>query len=87
MLKELLVEISASNYISKTQLAAKLQRPVGLIADGIVQLVRLGYLAEGQGLEDCDAHCAKCPYASLCIGNAIHTLSITAAGERFLQGQ
>jgi hypothetical protein len=84
MLKELLLEISASEYISKTLLAAKLGRPKGLIEDGLAQLVRLGYLAEGSGSSSCAVKCGKCPYASLCGQDPIRTLTITTAGQKYI---
>lgn len=84
MLKELLLEIEKSDYISKALLASKLDQPVSLIEDAFSQLVRLGYLLEDQGLQDCDLPCGKCPYTSMCNKNPITTMRITSKGRNYL---
>lgn len=87
MLKELLIEVNQANYISKALMAKKLGQPVTLIEDGFAQLVRLGYLQEDRGLQNCELPCGGCPYASMCNKNPISTMSITKKGQRYLERQ
>lgn len=84
MLKELLVEIGNCDYLSKRILASKLGTPVSLIEGGLRQLVRLGYLAEDEGLQNCDLPCGKCPYTTMCNQNQLQTMTITKKGRQFL---
>lgn len=84
MLKELLLEIEKADYISKPILASKLKQPVTLIEDGFDQLVRLGYLKEDEGLQNCDLPCGKCPYSSMCNKNPVKSMAITEKGHKLL---
>lgn len=84
MLKELLLEISNANYLSKLGLAEKLNLPVGLVEDGLEQLVRLGYLQEDGDVQDCGLPCGKCPYASMCRTTPLKTVSLTDKGKDLL---
>ena len=84
MLKELLMEISGADYVSKAAMAGKLGQPVSLIEDGLIQLVRMGYLSEDQGLQSCDLPCGRCPYASMCNKVPLKTLAITEKGQKVL---
>lgn len=84
MLKELLVEIERSDYISKHLLASKLEQPLNLIEDGFERLIRLGYLKEDEGLANCDLPCGKCPYASMCNSTPIKTVNLTEKGQEYL---
>ncbi|NMB02434.1 MAG: hypothetical protein GX971_13115 [Firmicutes bacterium] len=87
MLKELLIAVGASDYLSKSVLASQLGQPISLIEDGLKQLVLLGYLAEDQEMVNCELPCGKCPYAAMCNQNPVRTMSITKKGERFLAHQ
>lgn len=84
MLKDLLLEVSTANYLSKMHLAEKLNQPVGLIEDGLEQLVRLGYLREDNSEQDCVLPCGKCPYASMCRTTPIKTVAVTDKGRELL---
>lgn len=84
MLKDLLVEVNKADYLSKALLARNLGQPVALIEDGLTQLVRLGYLHEDEGLQNCDLPCGKCPYASMCNKTPVKTMAITEKGHKLL---
>jgi len=84
LLKELLVEIKNSNYISKSNIAIKLNKPVELIEDGFQQLIRMGYISEEDNLNSCNSYCGSCPYAKTCNKMPVKTMKITEKGEKLL---
>jgi hypothetical protein len=84
VLKDLLAEVAKADYLSKLSLAQKLEQPVGLIEDGLEQLVRLGYLKEDGGLQNCELPCGKCPYASMCQTTPIKMMALTKKGFNLL---
>lgn len=84
MLKELLIEIKNSSYISKASIADKLNKPVELIEDGFEQLNRMGYIREDDNINACDTLCSNCPYASTCNKIPVKTMKITQKGEKLL---
>ncbi len=84
MLKELLVEIKNSNYISKANIAIKLNKPVELIEDGFSQLIRMGYISEENDLNTCNSNCGNCPYGKHCNKMPVKTINITDKGEEYL---
>ena len=82
LLKELLNEIKQVGYISKPALAHKLGQPVSVIEDGLTQLVRMGYLQDGD--EHCGMECGKCTYASFCNTTWVKTMKLTEKAEKLL---
>jgi len=84
LLKELLLEIKNSKYISKANIAIKLNKPVELIEDGFEQLIRMGYISEDGGLSNCSSACGSCPYANSCNKIPVKTMKITEKGEKLL---
>ena len=85
MLKQLLLEIYNADYVSKLNLAVKLDRSVSLVEEGFAELVRLGYLSEDASLSCYDLPCGKCPYASLCQKEPLKTWTITEKGRALLE--
>ncbi len=86
MLRELLMEIQNSNYISKANMAVKFNKPVELIEDGFEQLIRMGYISEDHNLNNCNSYCGNCPYSKSCNKMPVKTIKITEKGERYLAG-
>lgn len=84
MLKDLLVEIKTSDYISKENIALKLDKPIELIQDGFDQLIRMGYIEEGKEINDCPSSCGGCPYARVCNRLPVNTIKLTEKGEKIL---
>ncbi len=84
MLKDLLAEVAQADYLSKSNLARKLEQPLGLIEDGLEQLVRLGYLKMDEGPQNCELPCGKCPYASVCKTTPPKTMILTEQGQKLL---
>lgn len=84
MLKDLLLEIKTSDYISKENIALKFNKPIELIQDGFNQLIRMGYIEEGKELNDCPSPCGGCPYANVCNKLPVNTIKLTKKGEEVL---
>ena len=84
MLKDILVEIKNSNYISKGNIASKLNKPIELIEDGFNQLIRMGYIKVNDNINNCNTLCGNCPYASSCNKIPVKTMKITQKGEKLL---
>ncbi|HZK58123.1 MAG TPA: FeoC-like transcriptional regulator [Clostridia bacterium] len=84
MLKELLVVIKESNYISKSNISKKLKISEELIEEGFEQLIRMGYIKEDVRGIKCDVGCRSCPYSESCEKMPIKTIMITEKGERLL---
>ena len=85
MLKQLLLEIYKADYVSKANLAVKLDSPVPLVEEGFAELVRLGYLLEDASLNCQDRPCGRCPYASMCQKEPLKTWTITEKGRALLE--
>ncbi|MCF6466570.1 FeoC-like transcriptional regulator [Clostridium sp. Cult2] len=83
MLKEVLFEINNSNYISKSNIASKLNKNENLIEDAFSQLIRMGYIKENDR-NSCNSQCTGCSFASLCNKNTVKTVIITEKGEKLL---
>ncbi len=84
MLKELLVEIKDSDYISRANISEKLEISEELVEEGFEQLIRMGYIKEDARGIKCDIGCDSCPYARSCDKVPIKTIMITEKGERWL---
>lgn len=85
MLKDVLREINDSDYISKANIAIKLNKSEDLIEDAFFQLNRMGYIAEESSINSCNLKCGNCPYSNSCNNIPIKSIIITEKGERLLQ--
>lgn len=85
MLKEVLEEINNSDYISKANIAIKLNTSEGLIEDAFSQLIRMGYIEEDKGISDCEISCGSCPYSTSCNKVYLNTIAITEKGKKLLK--
>ncbi len=86
MLKEILKEISNSNYISKSNIAVKLNINETLIEDAFSQLVRMGYIKEDENNDvNCSSSCMGCPYAKSCSKLPVKTVILTNKGKSLLK--
>lgn len=83
MLKEVLKEIKNGNYISKTNIASKLNTSEDVIQQVFSQLNRMGYIKE-DSTKSCNLKCKGCSFASLCNKIPINTVIITEKGEKLL---
>lgn len=85
MLKEVLKEIDKADYISKPNIAMKLNKSENLIEDAISQLIRMGYIKEDDNnINNCDIGCGSCPYANSCNKIPVKSIIITEKGEKLL---
>ncbi len=84
MLKEIIKEVKNSNYISKPNIARKLNTSVELIEDAFTQLIRMGYIKEDNGPNSCNLQCGNCPYSKSCNKIPVKTITITEKGEKLL---
>ena len=87
MLKDVLREINNSDYISKTNIAIKLNKSEGLVEDAFFQLKRMGYIKEESSISNCNFKCGNCPYSASCHSIPIKSIKITKKGEKLLQKQ
>lgn len=87
MLKDVLKEINDSDYISKTNIAIKLNKSESLVEDAFFQLKRMGYIKEESSISNCNFKCGNCPYSTSCHNIPIKSIKITEKGERLLQKQ
>ena len=85
MLKEVLREINNSDYISKNNIAIKLNKSEDLIEDAFSQLIRMGYIEEDNSSNGCNLQCSSCPYANSCNTPLVKSITITKKGEKLLQ--
>lgn len=83
MLKDVLKEIKNSNYISKKNIATKLNTSESLIEDVFFQLDRMGFIEEDV-MANCDMGCTTCPYSNSCNESPIKSYVITGKGEKLL---
>ncbi len=84
MLKELLVAIKDSDYISKSNISKELKISEELVEEGFEQLIRMGYIKEDVRGIKCDVGCGSCPYSKSCDKVPLKTIMITEKGERLL---
>lgn len=84
MLKELLIAIKESDYISRSNISKKLKISEELVEEGFEQLVRMGYIKEDVRGIKCDIGCGSCPHAKACDKVPIKTIMITEKGGRLL---
>lgn len=70
-------------YISKSNIAHRLNKTEGLIEQALSQLIRMGYIIEYNG-NNCNLQCKGCAYANSCNKTPIKTLKITEKGKRLL---
>lgn len=84
MLKELLIVIKNSDYISKSNISKKLEISEELVEGAFEQLIRMGYIKEESSGISCDIGCRSCPYSKSCNQLPIRTIAITEKGERLL---
>ncbi|WP_236911779.1 FeoC-like transcriptional regulator [Clostridium sp. Cult1] len=85
MLREVLKEIKDADYISKSNIALKLNKSESLIEDAFSQLIRMGYIRQNDNsITNCDIGCGNCPYASSCNKTYIKSIIITERGKKLL---
>lgn len=84
MLKDILKEISASEAFSVSNIANKLNISEDLLAGGIKDLVRMGYLIEDMGSPTCESKCSSCPF-SKCSTIPIRMFTISDKGKQLLE--
>ncbi|MEG3069509.1 MAG: hypothetical protein HQP61_10595 [Peptococcaceae bacterium] len=87
MLRGILRIISRDGYISRSQLAKELNILKDIVDEGIMQLLRRGYLLEENTGEGCATFCVKCPFARNCSKEIVKTFKISAKGERYLKNR
>jgi predicted transcriptional regulator len=86
LLKEVLREINESNYISKSNIALKLNRSKALIEDAFSQLARMGYIKENDNnMVSCVTECKGCPFAKSCNKLPAKSIVITEKGKKLLE--
>lgn len=85
MLKDVLREINNSNYISKANIAIKLNKSEHLIEDAFFQLNRMGYIKREKTINSCNLKCSKCPYSNSCNNIPIKSITITEKGKKLLE--
>ena len=85
MLKDVLREIKNSDYISKNNIAIKLNKSESLIEEAFFQLDRMGYINEDEGMSTCDLPCGNCPYSGPCSTVPVKSFKITEKGEKLLK--
>ena len=85
MLKEVLREIKNSDYISKANIAVKLNKSEDLIEDAFSQLMRMGYIKEDNNVNSCNFKCKGCPFANSCNKLPIKSIMITEKGNQLLK--
>lgn len=83
MLKNVLKEIKNEKYISKANIAKKLNTTESVIEQAFSELIRMGYIKEDSS-KSCNSKCNGCSFASLCNRVPINTIIITEKGERLL---
>lgn len=83
MLKDVLKEIRNSDYISKQNMAIKLNKSESLIDEAFFQLDRMGYIKEDV-MVDCEIDCGTCPYSNSCSESPVKSYTITEKGEKLL---
>lgn len=86
MLRGILKIIQRDGYISRTKLARELDVSSELVDQAIGELLRMGYLVEDKTGADCPTVCSKCPYAKNCGKDIVKFFSISAKGQRYLEG-
>lgn len=79
MLKELLNIIQRDGLISRSRLALELGITEEVVADGIDQLVRMGYLTEEETGQGCATTCKSCPFANTCGKEIVKTYQVKSA--------
>ncbi|HZK02342.1 MAG TPA: FeoC-like transcriptional regulator [Anaerovoracaceae bacterium] len=84
MLKELLIAIKSSEYISKSDISKELKVSEELVEEGFEQLIRMGYIEEVSRGISCDIGCNSCPLSKSCDKMPIRTIIITEKGKRLL---
>ncbi|MGI6752170.1 MAG: FeoC-like transcriptional regulator [Anaerovoracaceae bacterium] len=77
MLKDILHSIDKTGYISRSQLATDLNVSKEVVDDGILQLLRMGYLIEDKTSVGCAEYCGKCPFAKSCNKDIIKTFRLS----------
>ena len=85
MLNDILKIISRDSYISKPQIAKELKVEIEMVEQGLSQLLRMGYLAKEETIKDCNAVCAKCPFAKSCNKEVADIYKITDKGNAYLK--
>ncbi|QQY79824.1 FeoC-like transcriptional regulator [Keratinibaculum paraultunense] len=85
MLKKVLKEIYNSKYISKRNIAHKLNISEELVEEALIQLDRMGYIKKNDNINNCNISCNKCPYANHCNKVPLKTITITEKGKKLLK--
>lgn len=85
MIADILKIIARDGYISYTQLAHELKTTQDMVERGIEQLLRMNYISETDGGEDCLTVCSNCPFAKNCSKEVVKTFSLAAKGKEYLK--
>ena len=80
MLKDMLRIIKRDGYIARARIADELNISEGMVDDGMIQLLRMGYLIEEKTGTDCPTACSKCPYAKSCNKEIVKSFRISDKG-------
>lgn len=81
MLKEILNIVRNEGYISRSQLAARLNTTSAVIDDALDRLDKMGYLTKEETGSDCSVTCAKCPFAKTCGKEIVTTFKLSEKGS------
>ena len=79
------MEINNSDYISKPNIALKLNKSEDLIDEAFSQLLRMEYIREDDNTNICSAGCGSCPYARSCNKTPVNTIMVTEKGKKLLK--
>ena len=85
MLKEILRIIDELGYISKSQLASRLNTTEDMIGMGLDQLIRMGFIVEEKEAPSCSSSCGSCPYQKSCNKTFVKSFEISDKGDNFLR--
>lgn len=87
MLVNILRIIDREGYISRSQIARELNIYKDMVAEGIDELLRRGYLVKEGGVESCSAGCAGCTAAEKCDQEVVKVFKISEKGRRYLKNR
>ncbi len=77
MLKDILKVINEEGYISRSQIAKKLNLSPPMVDEGIEKLIKMGYLTKEETGSDCVSVCSSCPFAKTCGKEIVTTFKIS----------
>lgn len=84
MLKELLISINKSGFLSTKVLADELKISEPMVEEGVKQLLRLGYILKEETGDSCSTACGGCPFAKSCSKDIVTMYRITDKGNSII---